>query len=145
MSGYEDFRDMIHANVATYPARKDVLPLMIKSVIDQVDLLHVSMNGYEKGYKPPYLDHPKILLSYLDNSLTDAAKYYRVRFQSGYIFTMDDDLEYAPDYVQYMISKIEQYQRKAVVTLHGRAVASGRISPAMMSRSLHSTVTVKRG
>jgi len=55
------------------------------------------------------------------NQKSDGEKHYNIEnAEPGYIFTADDDILYPDNYVQYMISKIEQYDRKHVITLHGR-------------------------
>lgn len=38
----------------------------------------------------------------------------------GYIFTVDDDIVYAPDYVEKSIAKIEEYNRECIFSYHGR-------------------------
>lgn len=57
-----------------------------------------------------------------DNELGDANKFRGVIGKEGYLFTVDDDLLYHDGYVEYMIEKIEQYDRKAVITLHGKII-----------------------
>jgi hypothetical protein len=46
----------------------------------------------------------------------------------GFYATCDDDLEYPANYIQYMKSKVEEYKRKAVVTMHGRLINTPMIS-----------------
>jgi hypothetical protein len=118
--------DLITANMATIPQRLEVAAEAINSILPQVNRFNVMLNGYSMAdggklfmkLNKRYLN--KIFFEYLDNSMTDAAKYYRVENQKGYIFTCDDDIFYSPGYVDYMISKIEQYEMKAVISLHGR-------------------------
>jgi hypothetical protein len=69
---------------------------------------------------PACCKHKKIHVEFLDNSMTDAAKFYGIEKLKGYIFTCDDDLFYPPDYVEKSIAKIEEYKRKYVITYHGR-------------------------
>jgi hypothetical protein len=38
----------------------------------------------------------------------------------GYYLTIDDDLIYPPNYVNYMVSRCKEYSNKRVLTLHGR-------------------------
>lgn len=52
----------------------------------------------------------------------DANKFKGVIGKEGYLFTCDDDLLFPDDYKQYMIQKIEQYDRKAVITCHGKII-----------------------
>lgn len=90
------------ASLATISDRKPLLSKAVGSIIHQVDEIYVN-----NGEKP----------------LGDANKFRGVIDAKGYCFTLDDDLAVAPDYVDYMISKIEQYNREAVITLHGKVVA----------------------
>lgn len=63
-----------------------------------------------------------------DNELGDANKFRGVIGKKGYCFTVDDDLIYPENYVEYMIEKIEKYDRKAVITLHGKIILNQPIS-----------------
>lgn len=54
--------------------------------------------------------------------MDDARKFFDLEKYDGYIFTLDDDLIYSSMYVDTMIASIEQYNRKAVITLHGGVV-----------------------
>ena len=109
---------MITAQMATYPARLNILPLAINSLLPQVDRLNVMLNGYGENFVPACCKNVKINICYLDNSMTDAAKFYGIDKLKGYIFTCDDDIYYPPDYVKKTIQKIEEY--KCVITYHGR-------------------------
>ncbi len=111
-------------NMATIPSRIETCAQAVNSLYDQCNCIELMLNGHtrEDARKLRFLikDSFKVNFHFLDNSMTDAAKYFMVDKQLGYIFTCDDDLEYAPNYCDYMIQKIEQYERKAVITLHGR-------------------------
>jgi len=116
---------MITAQMATIPERMEILPRVIGSLLPQVDRLNVMLNGHSNDqaaiFFNRYFFDNRINFFRRNNKMTDAEKYYKVEDVGyGYVFTCDDDLWYHPDYVKYMISKIEQYERKAVVTLHGR-------------------------
>lgn len=91
------------ASLATISERKIFISKVVKSLHPYVDELYIN-----NGEKP----------------LGDANKFRGVIGKEGYCFTMDDDLEYPPDYVNYMISKIEQYSRSAVITLHGKVIVN---------------------
>jgi FkbM family methyltransferase len=115
--------DKITANMATIPERVNVLPDVIKSIIDQVDEINVYLNGFT--------DLPKCLLHYKikvfwsqreNGDLGDAGKFYKVGKTKGYFLSIDDDLIYPQNYVQKLISAIEAYDRKAVISFHGRVL-----------------------
>jgi hypothetical protein len=124
---------MITAQLATYPARIDILPQVINSLLPQVDRLNVMLNGYSDNQAArlqSYFADPnryfvqefeRLQFIILDNSMTDAAKFYNIeKAEPGYLFTCDDDILYPPDYVEKSIAKIEEYNRKYIITYHGR-------------------------
>ena len=115
---------MITAQLATYPARLEILPITIESLLPQVDRLNVMLNGYGHNFVPACCKHVKINIEFLDNTMTDAAKFYGIEKLKGYIFTCDDDILYPPDYVQKSIAKIEEYKRQYVITYHGRVFST---------------------
>lgn len=96
---------MITAQLATIPGREESVRQTIESLINQVDELII-----------------------YDNSKSDANKFNGVDKFEGYIFTCDDDLIYPPDYVKTLIDKIEKYNRKAVITCHGRTFPKRKIN-----------------
>lgn len=98
---------MTTASMATIPGRADSWCEAVRSIEPQVDSLH-----YYFG----------------NNELGDANKFRGVIGKKGYCFTIDDDLIYPENYVDYMISKIEEYDRKAVITLHGKIILNQPIS-----------------
>ena len=57
-----------------------------------------------------------------DNALGDINKFRGVENLKGYLFTLDDDILYPENYVLFMVNKIEQYSRKAVISLHGKRI-----------------------
>lgn len=85
--------------MATIPGREKACKIAVSSLEDQLDELHV-IDG--------------------ENGLGDANKFKGVIGKEGYLFCMDDDIKFHPGYVDYMIEKIEQYNRKAVISLHGK-------------------------
>jgi len=108
----------IIAQLATLPDRYRMLLQVINSLLPQVDELRISLNNYKEI--PKFLTHPKIKAKIFDNSTGDAAKFYDIENIDGYFFSCDDDLRYPPNYVSEMITKIEKYQRKAIISLHGK-------------------------
>jgi FkbM family methyltransferase len=113
----------IHCGVASYPPRIKSLEQAVESIINQVDFLHVYLNGY--SYVPKFLNRDKIHV-YLSQDhlgdLGDSGKFFQVGTISGYYFSIDDDLLYPEGYVWYLIDKIEQYKRRAVIGVHARTM-----------------------
>ena len=102
--------------IASLPERVECLRDTVNSLLPQVDKIIVGLNNYTKV--PNFLNHPKIEAYLLDNSLGDAAKFYKVDdYKDSYYLACDDDLIYPSNYVEYLISKCNQY--KSPVGLHG--------------------------
>lgn len=109
--------------LASFPPRKAMLRQVVASLIDQVDRIYIYLNQYDEV--PSFLKHPRITVKTGGEDLRDNGKFFYVpELPSGYVFTVDDDIVYPPDYVQALIRKIELYGRKAVVGLHGTIFAN---------------------
>jgi hypothetical protein len=93
---------MITASLATIPGRS--VQKTIDSLKKQVDQLFVCYNQTDVS----------------NVNFGDAAKFIPLQGLNGYLFTCDDDLIYPPDYIERMIEGIEKYDRKKIVTMHGR-------------------------
>jgi len=104
-------------NVASYK-RKETLLKTIESVYNYADEINISLNLYDEI--PHQLIDNKIKIFITDNSLGDAFKFINLENSNGYFFTIDDDLIYSKEYVDLMIDGVEKYNRKKIVTLHGR-------------------------
>ena len=106
-------------NVASY-GRLDSLVKTLDSIIDQCDVVNVVLNS-EIHDIPKILLHEKINLVFSDNSYGDAMKFYFLKESDGYYLTIDDDIIYPPNYVDFMISRCKDYNNTRVITLHGRS------------------------
>lgn len=109
-------------NVASYK-RTESLVRTLESIIEQCDEVNVALNDFE-GELPPILYHEKVNVYFTDNSKGDAFKFLRLSESDGYFLTIDDDLIYPPNYVEFMIAKCKEYGNSRVMTLHGRNFAS---------------------
>jgi glycosyltransferase involved in cell wall biosynthesis len=111
--------------MASFPPREEVMKQTVLSLIDQVDYIYVYLNNYIAI--PDCLDHPRIKVTLginADGDLRDNGKlYFMQNIADGYCFFVDDDIAYPADYVQQLIRKIEFYDRKAVVGIHGTIFA----------------------
>ena len=114
----------INVLVATIPERIGGLKKVVNSILPQVDMLQVYLNGHKEI--PDFLYHNKIKVirstDTREGDMGDTGKFYRVDLLEGYILTIDDDLEYDKNYVNIMIEAIERYKRKCVISLHGRVL-----------------------
>lgn len=61
------------------------------------------------------------------DDMGDANKFYFADQFKGYVLICDDDLYYPPNYADYMIEKIDQYDRQYVISLHGRTFLNNPI------------------
>lgn len=113
--------DKIIYNVASYK-RGDTLIKTIESIYNQCDIINVTLNDYDEI--PVELYDKKINLFISDNDRGDAYKFYKLMDSDGYFFTIDDDLIYPENYTQYMVDKVNQYDRKSIITLHARTFNS---------------------
>jgi FkbM family methyltransferase len=110
----------VTASMASFPARLDLLEQAVDSILSQVDFLNVYLNGYDET--PRFLRSSKIQVIHSREygDLRDNGKFFFLdSVPWGYHFTIDDDIIYPHDYVQKMVLKIEQYDRKAIVGCHG--------------------------
>jgi glycosyltransferase involved in cell wall biosynthesis len=111
--------------LASFPPREKKLKKVVESFLDQVDGIYVYLNDYKDI--PEFLKHPKIHVKLGNDAygdLRDNGKmYFMDTVPNGYCFTMDDDINYPDDYIEKMIRKIEIYERKAIVGIHGTIFA----------------------
>jgi len=120
--------EMIVASVSSVGWREDGLKRVVSDILPQVDRLNVFLQGYKKI--PLFLQHPKIIVARGEDypqalALGACAKFFWADTVQGYHFTIDDDIIYPKNYVEYCIQKIEQYHRKAVVGFHGSILKDG--------------------
>ena len=105
-----------------YSGRPLALQEVVPRILPQCDELHIYLNDYLSV--PEFLKNPKIKI-YLSKKhlgdMGDIGKFYGCdSWKKGYHFTVDDKILYPANYTSEMISVIEKYHRKAVVSAHGR-------------------------
>ncbi|HEX6960342.1 MAG TPA: glycosyltransferase family 2 protein, partial [Lacipirellula sp.] len=116
--------NFVTMSMASIPARESRLKQAVESILPQVDVLNVYLNGYSAT--PKWLDDERIhvIHSHEYGDLRDNGKFFFLdALLPGYHFTIDDDIVYPPDYVPKLILKIEQYDRRAIVGVHGVILA----------------------
>jgi hypothetical protein len=114
---------MIVASLATVPSREAALKAAVESLLPQVDWVYVYCNGRDDV--TGFLAHPRIVAwsQQWAGDVGDAGKFVgHALAPAGYFLTCDDDLEYQPGYVSTMVQAVLRHDRRAVVTLQGRAL-----------------------
>ena len=111
--------------LASFPPREKKLKKVVECFLSQADNIYVYLNDYKEI--PAFLDHPRIHVKLSNDAygdLRDNGKmYFMNTVPNGYCFTVDDDINYPDDYIEKMIRKIEIYERKAIVGIHGTIFA----------------------
>lgn len=109
----------IVASLATLPERIGSLHDTIASLLAWANRVNVFVNGSYRAM-PQVLGDPRIEVLQNGINIGDQGKFYWTRHtKRGYHFICDDDLIYSPRYAELMIEKIEEYQRRAIVGVHG--------------------------
>lgn len=111
--------DLVHATLASEPSRVAALQEAVMSLVHQVDILHVFLNGFDSI--PGFLDHKKIYITRSQDfgDLGECGKYYWTGDFSAYHFIVSDSNIYPANYVEVLKNKLNDYQRKAVVGTGG--------------------------
>ena len=128
ITNHRTYNDKVIAGMATIRSRYWTLTDVVKSIANQVDELHIYLNDYDKPN--PNITYPNVIFHSGVKSagdIGDAGKFYAVDGYSGYYLSLDDDLIYPPDYVEKLIDRIEHYNRKAIISFHGRELKQGKI------------------
>ena len=111
--------EQIQASLASVPSRVEHLRKVVESLLPQVDVVRVYLNGYKEV--PKFLKRKRVavVLSQKHGDRGDAGKFFWCEKARGYQLTCDDDLIYPAGYVAHLISGIERFRRRAIVGLHG--------------------------
>jgi hypothetical protein len=120
-------------NVASYN-RVESLLKTVDSIYDQCDELNIFLNNFDGELPSKFLDN-KINIYFSDNRYGDALKFAKLQESEGYYLTIDDDLIYPKNYVDYMIARCKEYSNQRVITLHGKNFASFPIQSYYKSHS----------
>lgn len=113
----------IIACMASFPARKEKMLLTIDSIVGNVDKIYLYLNNYQEiPVELKKYDNLEVTLGKdTKGDLRDNGKIYPFTIEKlkGYCFLIDDDIVYPPSYFNEFVRKIEKYNRKAVVGVHG--------------------------
>lgn len=116
--------------MATYPARRDSLLECLPTILPQLDTLYIYANQYDISA----LSKTSRIIAEMSKTcnvkiidpvfghgdVKDMGKFWALNSVRGYVFLLDDDLLYPPDYCRTHIKFIEKH--KQVSTVHGRFI-----------------------
>lgn len=120
MSNAAPKRKTISAGLATMPSRTASLERVIDAVYPQVDKLYVYLNNFDNV--PAFLNRSKIQIykSQEHGDLKDVGKFFALQhIDYGFFLSLDDDINYPPDYAEKLIEAIEKSNCPLVVGVHG--------------------------
>ena len=115
--------DKITALMVTIPQRENVVQKVVDSIYDQVDELRIVFNDFESI--PDWASKKNKIVSFLntpDKYTSNAVWLSLTSDVNGFVFVVDDDILYPPNYVSTMVDKLEMFNRKVVVVVHGAIV-----------------------
>lgn len=106
--------------VATYPGRIGNLPTMLESVAAQFDEIHVVLNEYSKRQQRSLPRFANVHYVVPGEDLKDTGKFLREARADEYVFLMDDDLVFPPDYADTLVAYLSRLPSPRVaIGLHG--------------------------
>ncbi len=122
-------KEPVTVGMASIKSREKTLEKTIRSLLPQVDSIHVYLNDYD--YVPTFVqNNPKITfyLGKIYKDRGDTGKYYGLNsVEEGYYFSCDDDLVYPPDYVEKTVEFLKLASNKVIVTYHGVLLKEGKL------------------
>jgi len=107
------------ACIPTMPSRLSVIEQSALSIASQVDQLFIYCNNNVQ--LPNSLLETKNIFPVSNGDYGSVGRFF-ISMMEGYLFFCDDDLLYPEHYCDYLITKIEEYERKAVIGYHGRII-----------------------
>lgn len=110
-------------SMASFPARKNGMLKVISQLLKQCDRLCIWLNDYKevpselKSYPSNKLE---VMLAKENSCLKENGRYLMAnKYPDAYLLTVDDDLNYPPNYVQKMVEQIDRYGQKCIMAFHG--------------------------
>ncbi|MBW7055413.1 hypothetical protein KY389_01715 [Paracoccus bogoriensis] len=108
---------MIRAHMASFPPRSAVVRQAVASLLPQVDRLFLCLNQFDSV--PGWIaDEPKIEAMIPPRDLKDAGKFAFEPDPDDWVFTVDDDIAYPPDYVAATLAQMERLDPETSVIGH---------------------------
>lgn len=110
---------MTIVGIASMVQRAHLLEQTVASLRPQVDVVRIYLNDYQQV--PSFLNRDEGLLAKdAAGDIGASGKFFWFdKLDHDYYFTADDDLLYAPNYVEKMIHEFDARRQKAVIGVHG--------------------------
>lgn len=108
------------ANICTYPLREKTLPLVLESILPQVDHINICLNNYQ--VIPNILKNNSKISAIIPNKdYRDVGKFITHEFcKDDDIFYIDDDIIYPNDYVSRYLKIRKHFDAlNPIIGLHG--------------------------
>ena len=96
---------MIIANLATYPPRRENLLPVVQAITPQVDRLNVVLNQYEAEL-PELAGIANVNQIIPHEDTKDVGKFYPDVSDADFVFMIDDDLIYPPEFVAQSVASL---------------------------------------
>ncbi len=128
----------IIANIATYPAREEAMPIALERIAPQVDVINLVLNEYQ--YIPKSLarfENVNPIIPFDD--LKDVGKFYpKIDDKDDFYVLMDDDILYPDNYVEKLRLTYDKFADiKPIIGVHG-IIYSDFFEGLPASRLVHS-------
>lgn len=108
---------MIIANIASFPARSEIIEETVKSLYKQVDKINLCLNEYVE--LPSWVNKYKNLNAVIpDVDYKDIGKFIFKIEADDYVILVDDDIEYPSDYVARLMELYAFVGVNCVLGLH---------------------------
>jgi hypothetical protein len=116
--------DPVQLCLCSIPERAEQLQQVLTALAPQVDHIHLYLDRYPQApaFLEPWHSKLQVVLSHEQPGLRDNGKFLPLAAlseQPCWLFTVDDDIAYPPDYVAALLKGLEHYGRQVVLGVHG--------------------------
>ena len=113
--------EQITCSMASMPSRLDGMLTVLTALLPQCDRFFISLNDYP-AISHPLLENPRVTIIHSAKAMGARGKMLMTTTVPGYHLTVDDDIQYPPDYCMTMVRHVETMHRQAIVGAHGKIV-----------------------
>lgn len=115
--------DKITLLVTTIPKRYHQVLQVMNRLQDQVDSIYLCLNKFfvEPWWLGQYLKIDHYVMDPEGSLLANAVWRWTENLE-GYVFVVDDDIQYPQDYVAKMVDFLVRHDNKVVVCVHGKRI-----------------------